>query len=410
MPGWPHPLEPWRPTLRPLADSLRSAAPLARRWLKAAIPFGLRQQARQGISWIGGRLSVRPRRSRIASSEALGPYSLGMFMQLRRLPLALDALGLDPESFVARPAGRTELQGDRVALLLEGPSPGAWRIPLHLRTMVPIRPLEAQLLTLEPELRRRLRRLREHAETRLVSAPEEVARVHRDLFAAFALDRHRDRTVQLTERSLQRLAAEGGVRLTLLDGEEVGAFAGYPYRLHGADHWAAARFGYPARIFGDPKRLSDANTINAQLALEFAASTVAADFDFGLSPACPEGGLLQFKRRRGGILSTSAAEACLWLRPPRADRARFLWRWPVFSVEEDGIVLHLGAPSDLAEGALEGRLHRLAYSGLAEVQLHSERPLLPQALEAARLLFSGAPGATHGKGQAGRVREVRELQ
>lgn len=377
--------------------------PTAIRAIGRRIPVELRSRV-QGIAVV---LAARARlwrwRAHMAEAPALASYRLAFLGRGEELYRVGEILGLE---LAERGAGLPEWFDASTALFSEAPLPGALRVPGQLRTVVPLgRSLDAIVAGYEPELRRRLRHLGARCTTRVVDDPGEVARVNREMLVPFALARHQEHAWVFPEADVQRLAREGRLELVMLDGAPVAAQLGCGVERAAGRVWAALRFGYPEAVFSDPQRLSEANTLNAFRALQYAVTTGHDELDFGTSTACPEGGLLQFKRRRGGMLSTLGCQPFFWLRLPRAPAA-FLWRCPLFSVERGGLVLHLGLPLGVADQEVLARLRKLAFGGLLAVRLHADHDVGRELLPAAREVFSSPLGAVHGKGSARHVEIV----
>jgi hypothetical protein len=314
-----------------------------------------------------------------------------------------DLLQIKEAAVQAPPLAAPDRQAD-LALFSDWPLPGSLRVPVMLRTLVSLAgTLESALAGLEPELRRRLRRLAERGSIEQVTDAASAARIHRDLMEPFARSRHEGRASIIPEAELMRIARDHYLGVLRISGHEVGAQTGSPYVRNANRTWCALRFGYPLHIFGNPKALADANSLNAYYALKLAMDGGYHVLDFGTSIAAPMGGLLQFKRRRGGELSTFGCPPPIWLRPPRGAEDRFFWRWPLFSSGRGGLVLHVGVPASVTDEALLARLKLLAFAGLGAVRLHAGRALSRSVLEAALRLFTSDGGAAHGRGGARRI-------
>jgi hypothetical protein len=270
--------------------------------------------------------------------------------------------------------------------------------------MVPLRDtIEETVSSMKPKLRLRLRGLMARSTMRLVTEPAEAAQLHRTMLEPFARARHEARAVLVPEAEVVRLAREAYLGEVSLDGTPVGAFTGQTYRRGGQRSWEALRVGYSEPVSADPRRLSDANAVLFQWTMQLAIEHGHRVFDLGTSPARPEGGLMQFKRRRGGGLSHFACSTPAWLLPPRQGVDAFFWRWPLFSLEPGGPVLHLGVPPTTSDTEVLARLESLTFGGLEAVRLHPGRAVSPGLLDSVRALFDSPTGAMHGKGSARRV-------
>ncbi len=339
----------------------------------------------------------------IVEPDGLAPFGIAYVGRLGELPIASDLFGVRSTDVDRTIHPVSVASPEQAALISEMPLPGSLRVLGIMRTMVSLAPsLEQILAGYEPELRRRIRRLSSGCSVRQITDEQEILRVHRELLVPFALSRHGDRAVIVAEEDILRIAKSGYLGLVSLGGEVVAAHVGFSYRHGDQKVFSAVRFGYPSPVFGDGKKLADANTLNAYCALQHAAETGHDVFDFGTSCARPEGGLLQFKRRRGGELSTFDCESSFWIRLPRSGSAEFLWRWPIFSVDHDRIALHLGVPPRVSDDEVLARMKKLTYGGLGAICLHTARPLGPQLLGRAGEIYGSSSGAVHGKGSAQR--------
>jgi hypothetical protein len=257
----------------------------------------------------------------------------------------------------------------RTMIWSELPMVGALRVPTHVRTIVTLgRSLDDILADYDPELRRKIRRLLERGyRTERVEDPLAVARVDEEMIEAFANARNAE---HLSRDAVLRIAQSGRLDLLCCADEVIGAHLGYAFGLDGLRVWTTLRFGYPERIFRDAKRLADANTMNVHCALVNALSETFDAYDLGPSLARPDGGLLQFKRRRRGRLSSYASEI-MHVRLPREGADRLLFESPIFAVEKGALDLHVGACQD--EDELLARFKTLRFEGLRAVHLHASR-------------------------------------
>ena len=349
------------------------------------------------------RAPVWRQRAVLLEGPELTPFDVGFAGYPSQLAQVTDLLRLTGTP-VTRNLGLDATLASRTALFCDWPMPGAMRIPVLVRTHVPLKGTVAETVVgLESELRRRMRRLSERSTMVRVTDAEAAVRIHRELMVPFAKSRHVDRADLIAEEELVRLAREDFLGVVALDGQIVAAQSGHSYERNGERCWEALRFGYPEAVYSDPRRLSDANTLNTHWSLEHGIRTGHRVLDFGTSVAAPEGGLLQFKRRRGGSLSIFGCPSSVWLHAPEQSSDGFFWRWPLFSVEAHGLVLQFGVPADVTDAEVTARLKAIAFGGLEAVRLHAGRPVGPELLAAAKEIFSSPIGAVHGKGSARRI-------
>lgn len=371
------------------------------------VPSDLRATLRALPHELAERAQVWRQRAVLFEGDEVYPFRVAFAGLPSRLAHVTDLLRL-PGTPETQPMGLGALRLPETTLFCDWPTPGAMKLPVLLRTLIPLKPtVEETVAGLENELRRRVRRLSERAEMVQVTEAEEAKRIHREMMVPFAKFRHDDRADIVPEEELVRTAREDFLGVVALDGKIVAAQSGYSYERDGKRCWAAMRFGYPEAVYSDPRWMSDANTLNAHCALRHAIDSGHEVLDFGASVAAPEGGLLQFKRRRGGFLSTFGCPFSIWFRPPPAGVDVFFWRWPLFSIEPGGLVLHLGVPDGVSDAEVIARLKSIAFGGLEAVRLHARPAIAPELEEAAREIFSSQTGAVHGKGSARRVEVTR---
>lgn len=248
---------------------------------------------------------------------------------------------------------------------------GSLRVPMHLRVVVPLgRPLDTILAEYDSELRRRIRRLLERGfRTERIEDPDTIRHISKEMIDAFASARHAEHATHVPLEAVMRIARAGRLELLYCAGEAIGAHLGYGYVLDGKRVWTTLRFGYPERIFRNAKALADANTMNVHCALVHALAEGYDAYDIGLSLARPDGGLLEFKRRRQGLLSAFDTDF-MHVRLPREGADRLLFESPIFSVDKDAIDLHVGCGGD--EDALVARFKGLRFKGLRAVRLHGQ--------------------------------------
>jgi hypothetical protein len=295
------------------------------------------------------------------------------------------ALALFPGHEQARTLGASAISATgRPTLLLTEFSLNreAFKVPCELSSLVQLkRPISELIAEFDSELRRRLRRLTEQAYRLEAAAPEQVEALHRDMFVPFALARHADHAHSHSLEGLLRLASVGRIDVLYKGDELVGSQVGYPYERDGTRRWAIDRFGYPERVFEDPKTLADVNTMNIHLACQRALEAGYDYYDLGVSSARPNGGLLQFKRRRSSSLERSEQALSFYAHVPAAHRPQILSRAPLFAVDRDRLVLHVGVTRAMSDDALLQRFQEWGYGGLAGVRLWTERSLDASLLE-----------------------------
>lgn len=280
------------------------------------------------------------------------------------------------------------------AVVSEAPLPGALRVPWSLHAVVPLTGgVEAVLATFDGELRRRLRKALAGCTRTPVTSDEDVERVNREMIEPYAQYRHGARTAHIPLAAVKRMARETG-RLDVVSsqGAPVACHLGYRLTRAGRRSWVTLRFGYPEEVFTDARRLRDANSLNVHQALVWAAENGFDAYDMGSSPARPDDGLLQWKRRRGGHVEDVLPDGHFFLRLPARGAAEYLWHSPVFALEARAVTLALGVPHGLSADAALARYREFAFGGLSRVDLYSAGPLATATLERLRGVFARLPG------------------
>jgi hypothetical protein len=148
------------------------------------------------------------------------------------------------------------------------------------------------------------------------------------------------------------------------------------------------RFGYPAHIYSDYKRWGDVNAMNLHLALESAIANNYDYCDYGISLAKPGAGLIEWKRRRKGFLSSHGIYQYFYLTLPKNGAAEFLWHSPIFGVEGEAVTLHLGLPADKTEEEIKARYHEMGYGGLQKVYLHANQAPSAALIASIQILYA----------------------
>jgi hypothetical protein len=218
----------------------------------------------------------------------------------------------------------------------------------------------------------------------------KVDAIEQEMLRPYATARHDVGAFQLDSNTVKKLALTKCGRLDLLfSGEEaVGCHLGNNYVYKGKRYWHVNRFGYPHKVFSDYKLWSEVNSINLHLALEAAIENGYDYCDYGLSLARPGCGLIEWKRRRKGFLSTYGNSNYIYLKLPDNGAAKFLWDSPLFTVENGKICLHLGIPEGIADEDVAARYHEMGYGGLYKVYLQCNKPPSEKLIEMIRDLYA----------------------
>ena len=280
---------------------------------------------------------------------------------------------------------------DDTAILTEAPLAGALRIPWSIHAVVPLkRTIDEVLASYDGELRRRLRKRPEYR-LRPVVDEREVLEISRTMIDAYAIARHGEHTTAIGPETVLKLArGAGGARLDVMvrGDETVACHLGCPFTRRGKRYWETVRFGYPEAVFTDPKRLRDANSMNTFLELVWSIENGFDYYNMGQSPAHPDSGLFQWKRRRGGEAHVLHNDGYFSIRLPRKGAAKFLWDAPLFVASREGLTLRLGLPDGPSDKEVAQRYREVGYGGLSRVLLHCARPPGDTLLESLRALFA----------------------
>ncbi|MES2182644.1 MAG: hypothetical protein V4493_11160 [Pseudomonadota bacterium] len=263
-------------------------------------------------------------------------------------------------------------------------------MPQTLSTVVPLRrPLSEITASYDANLRR-LRNLRANFSTRQVLAAADIDHIDQAMLRPYATARHDNSAVQIERNNVHKFAQPqfGRLDVVYLGDEAVACNLGRGFMRTGKRYWSSFRFGYPQAVFSDRKRLNEVNAINTYLALEWAIGNGFDYYDLGMSLACPDGGLLHWKRRRKGVLDTLGNHGYFYVRLPRKGTAQFLWNAPLFAVEYGKLTLHLGIPDGKSDEDILTRYREMGFSGLTKVYLHCQQPISESLVERFRSIYA----------------------
>ena len=356
--------------------------PVRRLW--RLLPEGFRASFRRGTESLGA-LGDRARlwRWRLASIHS----PLGETVFLGRSGYAGEVAGLLGLGTVGKAGWRAAvgaLRSGLATIVSEAYLPGALRVPRSVHMVFPVHSGRMNL-----QNRRRAQALEHHI--RRITEDAEIERISRDFLVPFAVDRHGTAANQLALATVKKLAEYGRLDVLTHGDEEVGAHLGFSSVFSGKRYWVGCRVGYPRIVYEDSRRLADVNAINFFLQFRHAEDAGFDFYDMGESQARPEGGLLQFKKRMGGVLAAWPRHDCFWVRLPRGKAPEMLWDTPLFSLERRGLVLNLGLPDGLRERDVMMRYRNLAFDGLSSVRLHLRSKVPPPVLDELTRIFGKIP-------------------
>ena len=357
--------------------------------MRDLLPPSLRYGVRRTVTDIRGHVSRARvwRWERVLMSAGEGfPFQIACVGRGSVRWIARDILGLGASMAVQPWRGH---RSPRTVVFSEAPSPGTLRVPWRVHSVVTLgRAPEEILGGYDAELRRRLRKLSADARTRRIVEDAEIERVNRDMLEYYGTARH-EFPVNFSLDEVRRLALVlGRLDLVVVGEEEIACHLGFDLVRKGKRYWVTSRFGYPQAVVSDAKRLRDANSANAYLALRWAIENRYDYYSMGSCKARPDDGLLQWKRRRGGAVDTLLNEGFFFVRLPEEDQARFLWGTPLFAVERGKLTLRLGLPTGPSDEETIARYREMGFQGLARVLLHCARPPGDSLLQALRGLYA----------------------
>lgn len=279
---------------------------------------------------------------------------------------------------------------NHVVVVSEMPSSGALYVPFYLSAVVPLgRPIEDITAKYDSELRRNIRKNRPLYQMRQALTDEEIERADREMLRPYATARQGIHAAQFDTQEVMRIAKTVGRLDLIMQGDEVVAcHLGCVITRDGKRYWSTLRFGYCEAVFSDAKRLREVNSITTFMALEWAIENGFDYYDIGLCVARPDDGLLKWKRRRGGDVDSLGNHAYMFVRLPKAGRAKFLWETPLFAVEGKKLTLHIGLPDGPSDEEVAKRYHEMVFGGLHKVYLHCAKSSGESFLETLRSRYA----------------------
>ena len=280
-------------------------------------------------------------------------------------------------------------QSCRTVLFSEMPLPGALCVPHSLRVIVPLgRTIEEITGGFGDELRRVIRQRRVHYRMIQTLDDSDIERADQEMLQPYARARHGIAASQVGSDVVRKLAQKCGWFHILLFGDEaVACQLGGTITRAKKRYWSVIRCGYPELVFANSKKLHETNSINFYLALECAIEGKFDYFDLGTCLGRPEDGLLQWKKRWGGVVDTMGNHGYFYVRLPKAGAAKFLWDAPLFAVEGKQLTLHLGLPDEPSDEEASTRYRGMGFGGLFKIYLHCARPPSEDILKKLRNLY-----------------------
>ena len=252
--------------------------------------------------------------------------------------------------------------------------PGTFKVPVYLDAVIDLsRPYDETLRDCNENIRRVVRRHAGRVEVVHVRDPAAVEALNHALLRPFAEARHGSETAHVRLETVQRFArGDSGGRVTALysEGVPLACHVGFESCPRGIRTWNALRFGYAQQVFEDPRLLDEFNTVNLYWAAVWAFENGFAQYNIGASPGQPDGGLLQWKCRRGARVDVDRTERFFYLDVPMAERPRFLWASPIYFENHGSLGLALGVPDQTTLDDVINRWRRIVFHGVSQVQIY----------------------------------------
>lgn len=276
---------------------------------------------------------------------------------------------------------------------------GAYKVPIYLDAIVDLKQGPNPILeTLGENVRRLIRRGTSTYDIKVIDDHSDIDMVNKLMLIPYGNSRHGSTAVNLDEGGIYQLLsgrAHGKLHVLYNEGVAVGCHLGYESREKRGKVWNALRFGYVSEVFNDSKRLDEANTLNAYLAMCWAHSQGYDFYNFGMSGGNLADGLLRWKLRRGGVPDVERTVDFFYLKLQRGGAPYFYWHMPAIIVYKNELCLCIGQPSDIDFNSLKSRYKKCLPNGIATILLHrSKIELKPtQSNEFAKYVQSYFPSA-----------------
>ena len=288
-------------------------------------------------------------------------------------------------------ACKTTSNSKAKVLVSELPFPGAICLPLNLSTVIQLenRRLEDIFMGLEREKRRLVNSQAIDFKLKKVTTIEEVMRLDQEMLRPFANARYGHGAYNFPLQQLIEMTFKTGYfYLVLYKNEEVGCFIGHFSERHKKRYWQVDRMGFPQSIFSNKQQYREKNVMLFYLQIEWAIANDFEYYDMGANAAYTEAGVVHYKRTFGGQLSLMGNYNYLYLKLPATYAAKFYWQKPLFALEGNAIVLHLGLLDGISDSELLAKYKRLNFGGLEKVYLHYETQCSENALMVIKSVFS----------------------
>lgn len=344
--------------------------------VRKLVPPSLRFELREFFAWVQDQLDkICLWRWEIIKFPHRNdsPYETLYVGRKMRRDYAKALLGIDCNAVA--PSDRVDASKPKV-IVSEAPIPGAFKVPRALRIIIPLgRPLDEVTAGFDDKLRRVLRNQRADYRTQLARDETAIKRADLELLQPYANARHGSAASQIASDEVLRIAQNLGRLDLVISGDElVGCILGCEINHAKKRYWGLIRCGYPESVFSDAKRLREINAINFYLALEWAIENRFDYFDMGTCMGRPEDGLLQWKKRWGGLVDSMGGHGYFYVRVSDKVSAQFFWDSPLFALDHSNLVLHLGLPDGQSDENFSLRFREMnrgmGIGGITKIYLH----------------------------------------
>jgi len=275
-------------------------------------------------------------------------------------------------------------------VVCEMPLPGAICVPNYLSTILPLdRPIEELLLRMNKDKLKLYRKSRESYRLYPLLEDKEIERIDQSMLRPYAKNRYGESAAQLDISLIKKLARDiGAFILVYFNNEEVACHIGSDFSRKGKRYWRAVRAGYSEEVFSDSKVFGQTNNMNTYLEIEWVSQKGFDFYDIGISLARPSDGVIQWKRAYRGNLDVMENYTYFYVCPPKTNTCQFFWETPLFGLEHNKIVLHLGKPYSRTDDEFIGALRQMGFGGLHTVYLHCELPPSDNVQAALKSIYS----------------------
>jgi hypothetical protein len=285
----------------------------------------------------------------------------------------------------------SEISNASLVLVSDLPIPRALCVPQFLSTVIPT---DISLTTItdsySSELKNYLRKQRKNFFVLQKTEISDVDEIEQTMLRPYTVARHDDDAVQLTSAEIRKFSKPdfGKLDIIYLEEKAVACHLGCGFSYRQKKYWHSLRFGYPEPIFSNRKKLGDINSMNTYLAMEWAVNNGFDYYDLGISKAIPDGGLLHWKKRRKGNLDTLGNHSFFYVKLPHKGAAEFLFKSPLFTVENEKLCLHLGVPQEIDFSGVKVRYREMGFGGLSKVYLHCTEKQKSESMDYFSALYS----------------------